>query len=505
MPYSLRLHKWLADQESKYFEEAILVWQSMQKKANAISRELKERDYSGHRLSTEVGLDDDLMGSDDDSDKENSDGEEQLKNVEVSGGKFGHRKIIEEDSSEKEEFRSSQQDLPGQADFRDEIESRGKREKWTSCHMNLREKLRRNIVSIGGGVGDDDEVFGWVSGAKMGYGGAPKGKRNGKVKKVKKKMIVLDYDAESLAARRAQRKAEQMDQWIVEDREKQAFVTEVKNSSAPKQTRMMKLAGLFRRLSELFISKRSAVLTRRMQGYATFDDVFNALVYWNNKDDVVPMQIIEDRFDFDDAVITGVANELVEGLIMGAIFRFRRRQIRESLDILQKANSAKKAANRMMKFNVLKKEERDAASASALIKKEIKEAIRPPTPAVNAATIVLHNEGVLTDRGKLATLMVNCNINYRMLAEEAASWGYKIGDDGLMGLDDRGIKMLLALPEVSARLDITGLSGDEMRLLKMAADTNGIDLTDVRDLAELALKDIMTILDDPSGESEDEI
>jgi hypothetical protein len=241
-----------------------------------------------------------------------------------------------------------------------------------------------------------------------------------------------------------------------------------------------------------------------MQGYATFDDVFNALVYWNNKDDVVPMQIIEDRFDFDDAVITGVANELVEGLIMGAIFRFRRRQIRESLDILQKASSAKKAANRMMKFNILKKEERDAASASALIKKEIKEAIRPPTPAVNAATIVLHNEGALTDRGKLATLMVNCNINYRILAEEAESWGYKIGDDGLMGLDDRGLKMLLALPEVSARLDITGLSGDEMLLLKMAADTNGIDLTDVKDMAELPLKDIMTILDDPSGESEDE-
>jgi hypothetical protein len=73
-----------------------------------------------------------------------------------------------------------------------------------------------------------------------------------------------------------------------------------------------------------------------------------------------------------------------------------------------------------------------------------------------------------------------------------------------MGLDDRGLKMLLALPEVSARLDITGLSGDEMLLLKMAADTNGIDLTDVKDMAELPLKDIMTILDDPSGESEDE-
>lgn len=37
-----------------------------------------------------------------------------------------------------------------------------------------------------------------------------------------------------------------------------------------------------------------------MPGYACYDDVFNALLYWNNKDDIIPSFLLEERRVEDD-------------------------------------------------------------------------------------------------------------------------------------------------------------------------------------------------------------
>ena len=37
-----------------------------------------------------------------------------------------------------------------------------------------------------------------------------------------------------------------------------------------------------------------------MPGYACYDDVFNALLYWNNKDDIIPSFLLEERRLEDD-------------------------------------------------------------------------------------------------------------------------------------------------------------------------------------------------------------
>ena len=48
-----------------------------------------------------------------------------------------------------------------------------------------------------------------------------------------------------------------------------------------------------------------------------------------------------------------------------------------------------------------------------------------------------------TERGIVATLILDQKIDSHKLAERAKGWGFKVGDEGVMGLDSRGIGLLL--------------------------------------------------------------
>ena len=64
----------------------------------------------------------------------------------------------------------------------------------------------------------------------------------------------------------------------------------------------MKIAGFFRWALEGLVSKRTAVVSKRLKGYACYDDVFNALLYWNNKDDIIQDITMKDM-NFSEADI----------------------------------------------------------------------------------------------------------------------------------------------------------------------------------------------------------
>ena len=133
--------------------------------------------------------------------------------------------------------------------------------------------------------------------------------------------------------------------------------------------------------------------------------------------------------------------------------------------------------------------------------------VRPNTSVLNACHMVLHHEGAESSRGTLglnlskvislsgvslpvswqlelspesmlaATLILKMKVDSHKLASKAMGWGFKLLDDGVMGLNDRGIGLLLEQPEVKeilkvfhAQRDVQSLSGDEARLLRMAAD-----------------------------------
>lgn len=83
-----------------------------------------------------------------------------------------------------------------------------------------------------------------------------------------------------------------------------------------------------------------------------------------------------------------------------------------------------------------------------------------------------------------ATLILEMRVDSHKLANKAMGWGFKLMEDGVMGLNDRGIGLLLEQPEVqenlkvlNAQRDVQSLSGDEARLLRMAADVGRIEMS----------------------------
>ena len=346
-----------------------------------------------------------------------------------------------------------------------------------------------------------------VAGEQMGYGGAPKnrGPPKAKTRKVVKKKVTHDYNAAKILAKREQEKLAQTDAWIVEDRMKRSFIAMAQSQKAPKHTWGMKIAGGVRWFVESMVSKRTAVICKRLPGYACYDDVFNALLYWNNKDDIIPGFLLAERRVEDDLVISEVANQLIEGLMRGAIFRRRRRKLEANIRAQGAMSKATSFLARFRKGREVKAEEERLAAAR--VPTPIP---RPTTGCRLAAETVLYDEGGETERGTLATLILDLppKIDSQKLAERAKGWGFKIGDEGVMGLDARGVGLLLAqeelvqpLKELKARRCIHSLSGEEARLLRMTADMNGIDLIDVPDIADLPYEDLATILDDSTIKS----
>ena len=91
---------------------------------------------------------------------------------------------------------------------------------------------------------------------------------------------VYNQSAFQLAQLQEQKARDKKDQQILEDRMKVAHINEANSTGKPSITWDMKLAGSIRWFVEGMISKRTAVLAKRMPTYACFDDVFNALLYW---------------------------------------------------------------------------------------------------------------------------------------------------------------------------------------------------------------------------------
>jgi hypothetical protein len=474
MGYGTRMFRWIVRIEMLKHEQAMIDWREMQKTAKRYGRELKERDMSEEKTGLEQFEADMDFSADDDE-------EEKDPNADVS---------FEDDNAdvaqaialaEKKNFVGWYTAKPATKNITKTV---------SGGQLGHSGVLSRRIVVVGG---------------KMGYGGAPKNKGPPKAKsrKVVKKQVTHDYNTAKILAKREEEKTKQMDAWIEEDRMKHAFITMAKGQTSPKPTWGMKIAGGIRWFIEGMISKRTAVVCKRLPGYACYDDVFNALLYWNNKDDIIPSFLLEERRVEDDIVISTVANQLIEGLMRGAIFRRRRRRMNENV----RAQAAMgKAIGFLKKFRQGKGEKAEEARiAAARLPTPIP---RPSTGCRFAAENILYDEGGDTDRGILATLILDLKIDSFKLADKAQSWGFKLGDDGVMGVDDRGIGLLMGLEdmaqplkELKARRNIHSLSGEEARLLRMAADMNGIDLQDVPDIADLPYEDLATILGDSTVKS----
>ena len=236
MPYALRVFRWLCEIERLRHERATLEWKEMQKTARQYMRELKIRDFSKKKTSNERS---EWSDSDD-------------------------------TPSGSETEQSDDENMSAESD---------------NTVDGTRSERRANVVANHFGYASKSRQ--WISGGNMGSGGG-KGsgvrrngkKRAGKVKKVKVQAEVYNMSASQLAQLQEQKVRDKKDQQILEDRMKVAHINEANATGKPPITWDMKLAGSIRWFVEGMISKRTAVLAKRMPTYACFDDVFNALLYW---------------------------------------------------------------------------------------------------------------------------------------------------------------------------------------------------------------------------------
>lgn len=105
---------------------------------------------------------------------------------------------------------------------------------------------------------------------------------------------------------------------------------------------------------------------------------------------------VERRRIEDDEIISTVANQLIEGLIRGAIFRRRQRQIDMNL---KRQQAVAKSVGLIKRFHRGKQQEKEEARLAA--ERVPTPVQRPATPVLNACHLALYSEGAESTRGTL--------------------------------------------------------------------------------------------------------
>ena len=157
-----------------------------------------------------------------------------------------------------------------------------------------------------------------VSGQNMGMGGAPR-----HVKKVKRQVsnyAGVDYYLSGKHQKKdpfleAQQRLKDLEFQLVALR-KQAL-----EMDTPRPTLWMRFWAFMGSATELLLTDEERVI--RKKGHVRYNEVINALMYWNKERNIVPSKVQEQRKDFDEQIITDVAFQLIHGLIRGGIVRRR--------------------------------------------------------------------------------------------------------------------------------------------------------------------------------------
>jgi hypothetical protein len=107
---------------------------------------------------------------------------------------------------------------------------------------------------------------------------------------------------------------------------------------------------------------------------------------------------VEKRRIEDNDIISTVANQLIEGLVRGAIFRRRQRQKKRNLFALQ---AVAKTGVLLKKFHEGKQQEKQQKEVKLVAERLPTPVVRPTTPVLNACHVVLQHEGAESSRGTL--------------------------------------------------------------------------------------------------------
>uniref|UniRef100_A0A6T7Y8C5 EF-hand domain-containing protein n=1 Tax=Cryptomonas curvata TaxID=233186 RepID=A0A6T7Y8C5_9CRYP len=110
------------------------------------------------------------------------------------------------------------------------------------------------------------------------------------------------------------------------------------------------VAGL-RWILSLFLS-RQAMQTHKMH-QIRFDKVVNSMIYWNNQQDVVPLNLVESRKIYDESIVRLAARDIVVAFMRGLLERRKLRLVMRAPTIIDESLSNQKESNDDMNYDFI--------------------------------------------------------------------------------------------------------------------------------------------------------
>ena len=306
---------------------------------------------------------------------------------------------------------------------------------------------------------------------------------------------------------------------------------------------------LVRRFVRPFLPRK--LRKRRPPGSIFWDEIIDAMLYWNKKGGIVPMRVAATRRVLDSEIVLEVAEQMIEALFLGWLLRRRTRVRAKAKEIQKRSVGAAEQLQRLNKMGSLRQmgEERHSFSLPETLTEH------EHLVLLKAQKIDSRNEGLKTARQILARMLVRGmlrpiqleEVKARMIKEEreeehdkrtyeekiryteaakhdtaevrtVADWrlwhsddqlvlalAEDLGPDGVLALQPEEQRALIShkllahrVEQLFAREQMLALLGQGLEpLLRMTCDMNDIHHMDI-DLVDLEEDDMIKVLADPT-------
>lgn len=241
---------------------------------------------------------------------------------------------------------------------------------------------------------------------------------------------------------------------------------------------------------------RHEFLKRRPE-HVRFDEVLNALIYWNPSFRWVPRSVILSRSELDKEVITAVAKEMIGALCSGVAVRYRLSKMLVLGDISLKHESSQEPTFIESGVNDEDSTNHNPGPQSYDGNHELF-----PAPWMDAASFWEREEEESTSRGALARILIQNCVTLSELISIGSDQGLQLESLSNIFEDEQIPDMLCSDPrlapacnqvrakEVFSRL----LKAGHEKLLKLYAEGLGFDIYSITELSELPIDELTSLL-----------
>ena len=232
---------------------------------------------------------------------------------------------------------------------------------------------------------------------------------------------------------------------------------------------------------------------RRPPGHVRFDEVLNALIYWNPTFHVIPRNIVASRMELDQVIMRSVALQIILALFNGVVTRSRSSKTLLAVELSTGHNSSHDS-------------EGEIAEESTPNDKSLQSLIESsqgfPNSWMEAARFWEREEEESTSRGALARILTQGQASLGELSEVASDLGLDIESKENIFEDEQIPDVLCSDPRLARACDHVRakeivhrlLKAGHGKLLKLYAEGFGFDVYSVPELSDLDGGQLLTLI-----------